>query len=729
LQDSSVFTITTDSKIEDVVWIKNEIFLSGAFQYLGPALGSLACLSPQENNFLIEPAFPNLRGEIGDLCFEEPDYIILAGKFWFLPSTKVLSIAKIDIKSGQILFGLPTDGNATCVAYLRGKLYVGGDFFYVKNNYHPLFLILDAKTGELVVEEPLPFTTCSCITQIKIFDDKIYLCGEFEIFWQGAKYQNLLVLEPDSGDILPYNFQPNSKIETIEVLNNYLFCGGAFSYFTAPWRTAREGLAVIELYSNRLIPFWEVDWRVSLLASKGDWLFIGGQFMNYGSNERWESCRNLLLYNQKSGETIALPTPIANDSDYNWRPTAALFFQDEIWIAISIGQNNDYSPILPKTFFQDKIVKYCLQSFQLKEERLNILGTVTAMRVANGKIWLGGNFSSIGGLEAHRFAHLKLEPFELFFTPKENSNPKRYKLHRYKDAILFCTLLAEEEAKTIAVKICSYPGFKKFITMNFFFLPDASAFLNTYMPPNQSQLFVYGNFIRQDEQQAKGIISINLENYSLGYYNEFLNAFGRIKITAMAVCVSGIYLAGKFEKPNTAAQHIIKLENNKRYSLLEKRIFFDDVEIQKIEIFNNLYLILLIKKNDAIASSKFEIFLTPLTPACSSPSVSFPFGPNELGLNFTLFGDNLYVLFLTFSEEGDAPTPEFHKISIAIVELNNNQLLLKTIFTLDNLVDCQIGQIDFFPLENELFCLAGDFLLQNTEVYYQNLAIFSLSTS
>jgi hypothetical protein len=729
LKDSSVFTIITDNKIENVVWIKNEFFLSGAFQYLGPALGSLVCLSPQDNNFSIETAFPNLRGEVLDLCSFEVDYVIIAGKFWFLPSSTVLSIAKIDIKSGEILFSLQTDGSVACIAYFRGKIYVGGDFFYVQNIYHPLFLILDAKTGDIAVEEPLPFTTCSCITQIKSFDDKIYLCGEFEIFWKDAKYQNLLVLAPDSGDILPHNFQPNSKIETIEVLNNYLFCGGSFSYFSAPWRIARESLAVIELYSNKLIPFWEVDWRVSLLASNEDWLFIGGQFMNYGSNERWESCRNLLLYNQKSGETIALPTPIANDSDYNWRPTAALFFQDEIWIAISIGQNYDYSPVSPKSFFQDKIVKYCLQSFQLKEEHLNILGTVTIMRVINDKVWLGGKFSSVGGLEVHNFAHFKVEPFELFFTPKESANPKRYKLHRYKDALLLCIIIREENSKNISVKICSYPGFKKLLKMNFLFLPDDPPFLNTCIPPNQSQLFVYGNFIKQDEQQAKGLVSINLENYSLSYYDELLNHFGRIKITAMAVCVSGIYLAGKFEKPNTVAQNIIKIENNKRCSLLEKRIFFDDVEIEKIEILNNSYLVLLIKKNNQLASSKFEILLTPLIQDGSTPSIGLPFATNERGLNFTLVDDNLYVLFQSFTEDEDSHKLELHKISIAIVELNNTLPLLNVIFDIDNLVHSEIEQIDFFSLQNDSFCLAGNFLLQNTEVYYQNLAIFSLSGS
>jgi hypothetical protein len=730
LKDSPIFTIITDNKIENVAWIKNKIFLSGAFEYLGPALGSLAYLSPQENNFLIEPVFPNLRGEIWDLCFLDSDYVIIAGKFWFLPSSKVLSIAKINIKSGEVVFSLTTDGSVTCVAYLRGKVYAGGDFFYVKNNYHPLFLILDAKTGDLAVEEPLPFMTFSCITRIKLFDDKIYLCGQFEIFWKDAKYQNLLVLDPDSGDILPYNFQPNSKIETIEILNNYLFCGGAFSYFTAPCRIACESLAVIELYSNTLIPFWEVDWRVSLLVSDGgDWLFIGGQFMNYGSNERWESCRNLLLYNQKTRETIALPTPIANDSDYNWRPTAALFLQDELWIAISIVQNYDCSPISPKGCLQGKVVKYCLRSFQLKEEHLNVLGTVTTMRVFEGKVWLGGNFSSVGGLKVYHFAHFKVEPFELLFTPKESSSLKRYKLHKYKDALLLCIIIYDANAKNIAVKICFYPGFKKLITMNFLFSPEAPPFINTYILPNQSELFIYGNFIEQDERQARGIVSINLENHCLSYYDEWLNHFERIKITAMAVCVSGIYLAGKFQKTNVVAQNVIKIEKNKKNSLIEKRIFFDDVEIEKIEVLNSFYLVLLIKKNNALGLSKFEILLTPLMSDCLTPSVGLPFAKNECGLNFTLVNNNLYVLFQTFSEDGETHKLQLHKISIAIVELKNNQLLLKSIFDIDNLVYSEIEQIDFFPLENKLFCLAGDFLLQNTEVYYQNLAIFSLSSS
>jgi hypothetical protein len=297
----------------------------------------------------------------------------------------------------------PDLGNSVNAVSVRSNfIYAGGTFTFIKGAIRNRLAAIDAATGALTPWSPQASSTVQVLAGA---GTKIYAGGFFTVVTNGttAFTRNRLVsLDAVSGAVDP-NFAPTfgNTVRALTVGGSNLYVGGDFTNVTIGTTTnIRQGLAAINLTNGALRAGFFADitpgansgTNVTALAFADGVLYVGGSFSNLGGQVRYR----LASVDGTTGAVTAW-NPDCNGSVLTLLLDGNVLFAGGTFTSITNASvattRNRLAALDPDTGV-------------VSAWNPNASSTVNALALRGTNLYVGGVFSTIGGVSRNFLAAL-----------------------------------------------------------------------------------------------------------------------------------------------------------------------------------------------------------------------------------------------------------------------------------------------------------------------------------
>jgi uncharacterized repeat protein (TIGR01451 family) len=320
---------------------------------------------------------------------------VYLGSYPDLPGTQPgNSLMAVDATTGQATgWSLKADGDVVTLAVSGGTVYAGGTFYFVDDKVRPGAVAIDAATGQVTAWDPGLKVSKSGISAIVVDDNKVYLGGNF---WSvGNQYRNnVVVVDAVTGQ--PSAWNPwmaylgafYQGVSTISISGSNLFLGGDF---TSVGGAARNNLAAIDAATGKATG-WDpnTEGSVFTLAVAGGTVYIGGRFNGMGGQYR----SNLAAVDAATGQVKA------------WNPDAAITPFTGVYALAAVGSTvyvgGTFYAIGGQ--YRNSLAAVDATTGQATAWDPNLEGSVSTLTVAGGTVYVGGQFNSVGGQSRNNLA-------------------------------------------------------------------------------------------------------------------------------------------------------------------------------------------------------------------------------------------------------------------------------------------------------------------------------------
>lgn len=316
------------------------------------------------------------------------DTLYASGSFSEIGGRPLKSLAALDLTTANALpwspptFGPASEGYAPPQVrrlLMDGpKLYAAGYFESVNGQSQPRIVSLDRSTGAVLDWNPRPDLP---VEAIAIQGDTVFLAGEFGFMGDWLHRAGLAAIDLTTGGLKPWNPNPNGSIVTaLAVQDGRVYVSGDFSVIGgAP--TARNRFAVLDTLNGEVLDwdFGGANRAASSLLLRGDTLFAAGAFAQFGGQPR----AGLASVHAITGEVTS------------WDPQP--FYDAKVMARL--GETIYFGGIF--NFVQGQwrrnVAAVDATSGELLPWNPDLDNFVESITVGGGKVYLGGAFSSVGG--------------------------------------------------------------------------------------------------------------------------------------------------------------------------------------------------------------------------------------------------------------------------------------------------------------------------------------------
>ena len=237
------------------------------------------------------------------------------------------------------------DAPVWAMAAGHGVLYVGGDFTEVGGNARSRLAALDLVTGAV---QPWNPGADDRVEALALDGDVLFIGGAFTQVADQPR-SRLAAIEALSGDLTPWDPSANGTVRALVISNQVVYVAGGVGGFSRVGASARATLAALDAATGEVLP-WNPEpesGAVEALAVSAGTVYLGGTFVRVNGQPR------VLLAAVDALTGVVTP----------WSPGPASYAAD-----------------------------------------LSVL----ALDIADGRIFVGGEFSALGGAPRSRAAALDL---------------------------------------------------------------------------------------------------------------------------------------------------------------------------------------------------------------------------------------------------------------------------------------------------------------------------------
>jgi hypothetical protein len=325
---------------------------------------------------------PNVSGEVFTLSIA-PQSILIGGNFTTLGSIQRNGLVAIDARTGKPTPWDPNlklgteDGYVYSLARFNNTLYIGGNFSHIRGQARSFLGAVNAETGQ-----PTPWAPQldGAVDHMVCTSTTLYLAGNFKTI-DGKPRKRLGSFDRVTGQVSAWNPSPDDRIDAIAVSSGTVYVGG---YFRNIGGKKQSFLAAID--ANGEAKDWNpsVGLGVKSIAAAANTVYVGVNFRSI--NDQYQ--RYLVAFDATTAKLKEWNTDRWIGGGVLAEVTALYLSGDSLYIG---GRLTDLGT-----------TSVMLQTVSLKNDRsasfspsFNSVGTVSALEVSNGVIYIGGKFSQV----------------------------------------------------------------------------------------------------------------------------------------------------------------------------------------------------------------------------------------------------------------------------------------------------------------------------------------------
>lgn len=319
----------------------------------------------------------------------------VGGQFSSVGTSNRAYIAAIDLGTGKAANWNPTaDQTVRALAVAGNVVYAGGQFTSIGTKPRNRLAALDATTGQATTWNPNPN---GVVLALVVTDTDVYVGGDFTTI-SVANRTGFAAIKRSNGAAQPLNLQLEGTtqypVRAIQLVGNTLYVAGSFSKVQGvlhPLVTAvdlatgqvisRAPLGTEYYGGTRSAGVWAIG------ATSTDILF-GGEFLSLGGNPR----RNLAALSAETGKLLPW---VADASDTVY----ALAFGADRVFAGGAFTNINQTPIFALAAL-DPGTGALIEEFAFVATNTYANPVVRSLISTEGRLYLGGLFTAIGGKTA-----------------------------------------------------------------------------------------------------------------------------------------------------------------------------------------------------------------------------------------------------------------------------------------------------------------------------------------
>ncbi len=368
--DGAVDAIATDGGI---------VYAGGSFANAGgSARSGLVALDPTTGLATSWDPAPN--GGVAALAAGNGT-VLAGGSFTLLAPQPRERLAAFDATSGQLLPWNPgTDGTVYALAAGGGVVYAGGTFANAGGQPRSRIAAIDSVTALATAWAPNADGTVRTL----LLDGSVLFAGGQFANIGGQARSRLAGLSVSTGNATSFNPNANNTVYALATDGTLLYAGGLFTNIGGqPF----GGLAALSPKNGAALPTWNPSpsGPVDALELYGTLLFVGGQFTTIAGLAR----PNLALIDLSSA-TVAPWAPAPNGVVTCIAPVSS----NQVYVGGTFtligGQPRNHVAYLRAS--TNSVSSWAPQPS----------GTVNALLLEGSTLWMGGSFSSLGGLPQAR---------------------------------------------------------------------------------------------------------------------------------------------------------------------------------------------------------------------------------------------------------------------------------------------------------------------------------------
>jgi hypothetical protein len=418
--------------------------------------------------------------------------LYVGGQFTKIRNKTISGLAGLATADARVTWDPLFSGTVYALDVANSLVYVGGSFYSVGYSNRQNLAAIDVSSAMANAWNP---AADAAVYTLKAVGTTVYVGGQFTAV--GTKPRNRLAALDSSGVAMNWNPNPNGLVRAIAVGGTSAYIAGDFSTIGGQNRrgfaAVNTGNGAAQSLNLDIQPATVVAGMVRTILLDGDSVYIGGSLTNgLGALHR------LLLGFSVPGP-VPLPTPAA--SEYN-------------------GSVSTYG--------------------------------VNTLAAANGLVFVGGEFLSIGGVARQRAAALSQDTGSALPWAPSFSGPVLTMVHGSNVIYAggsFTNVNATNYARGLAAVDPYLGGYRSdfnFLGTNQY--GDASV---ASLIVNSDRLYVGGAFITVADQSRRFLAAVNADTgFPISGFNAKLGG-GYSGVAAMVMVQSNIYVAGDFTTVNS----------------------------------------------------------------------------------------------------------------------------------------------------------------------------------
>lgn len=391
----------TNGVVRAMALANGRLYIGGEFGYVGPNTGGGVRLDATTGASL--PAVSRVKGRVLAATADGHGGWYIGGLFTAIGDSPRANLAHIRADGSLDPWNPGTDAAVLAIGvdvdgFSRGKVYVGGRFYYVNGVLHPTLARLDGTTGTLDTEwapnvngtyNDFPVVYAMVVTCCGL-----YIGGSFGSV-NGAPTNNLASLTTDSPTLVfSYGGGTDLPVKALALVGQTLYLGGDFTGFPnypGPTPQLRSHIAAFDGFGQ--LTGWNpgANGIVTGLAANATTVYAGGSFTSVGGRVR-------------SGlAAIDASTGLAT----NWSPTTAGSVAAIAEYGSSILAAGGLTSIAGVTTSGIAAVDKVTGATTVFARSSGGV-TVSTLAISGSEIYAGGFFTSMGGQPRTNLAALDI---------------------------------------------------------------------------------------------------------------------------------------------------------------------------------------------------------------------------------------------------------------------------------------------------------------------------------
>jgi len=392
----------TDGPVHALAEHCGTLYIGGAFNYVGPPTGGAAVLSM--DNGRPQLPFPRLEvGSVDAVASDGEGGWYFGGNFTLVNGAAHARLVHVRADhSVDPLWMHNPNAQVTSIKVAGDRVYVGGAFQNIGGQNRNRLAAIDKASGALLDWNPNVSSAASFVYCIEVSADlqKVYIGGTFQMV-DGASRNRIAALNAGATTVGTYakTWNPNAggAVRAMKLAGTTLYVGGDF--LTMGVATRRRIAAVDTLQDTNNVTPWDpnaTSGSVRALDVAGNIVYAGGSFTTIGGQTR----NGLAAFDLTQNPNSATPW------DPNPQPAGTVFSLATSGSTVYVG--GDFT-------FIGGASRNRIAALDANTHTNNATGwspdadnRVVAVALDEGSVCAGGSYSSIGRLARKNIAAIRI---------------------------------------------------------------------------------------------------------------------------------------------------------------------------------------------------------------------------------------------------------------------------------------------------------------------------------